>query len=161
MWGFVTVSVCLLVSFGLGSGSVAQTSQKPCPQVIELTPEKNGNDIKVRVGDEILVKLPMQMPFKWGMTEENAALKEIKTPLKVVPVAEAGKSDQVVGKPNTSAMRYKIVAIPKKRTVEWVYCLQGRANVDGEPIKPTEPLKPDQIPTKRGTYFLVKLVPQS
>jgi hypothetical protein len=159
MWGYSTASVCLLVSLGFGPGSMAQNSQKPAPRVLELTPEKNEKDLKVRVGDEIVLKLPAQLPFNWGLTEEATALKEIKVPVKVAPVGQAGKSDQVVGAPRTSGVHYEVVAMPKKPTVQWVYCYQGRAIVNGVAIQPTEPLKPDQLPTKKGTYFRIKLVP--
>jgi hypothetical protein len=159
MWGFSTPSVCLLVGLGFGSGSMAQTSQNAAPQVIDLTPKMNGKEVKVRVGGEIVLKLPIQAPYTWGMTEENTALKEIKTPLKVVPIGKSAKSDQVVGAAKTSGLRYKVLAIPKKPTIEWVYCYQGRANVDGVTVKPTDPLESDEVPTKKGTYFRIKLVP--
>jgi hypothetical protein len=159
MWGFATASVCFLVGLGFGSKSMVQTSQKPAPRVIDVTYKLNGKEIKVRIDDEIVVKLPAQTPFAWGITEENAAVKEIKTPLKVVPIGKAGESNQVVGAATTSALRYKVVGIPKMPTIEWVYCYQGRVNSNGVTVKPTEPLKSDQVPTKKGTFFRVKLIP--
>ena len=116
MWGFSTAWVCLLVSLGFGSASMVQTSPKPAPRVIDLTPKVNEKEIKVRVGDELVVKLPMQTPFAWGMTEENIALKEIKTPIKVVPIDQPDQNDQVVGTATISALRYTVVAMPKTRS---------------------------------------------
>ena len=156
---FAIGSVCLLVSLGFGPGSIAQTPQKPAPRVIELTPEKNGKDIKVRVGDQLVLKLPIQAPFDWGLTKQLPELKESRTPLEIVPAGTASGDDQVVGAPGTCRLRYRLVKVPKDPSIEWVYCLHGKAIINGEPIKPTEPLKPDEIPSKRGTYFRVKLIP--
>jgi hypothetical protein len=160
MRGFGTASICLLVSLALGSRPMAQTPEKPATRVIELTPKMNGDEVKVHIGDELALKLPIQAPFDWGLTAENPALKEFRAPLKLVPIKQTAQGNPAVGKPQTSRLRYTVLAVPKTPKVEWVYCVQGQAIVDGKAIKPTDPLKPDVLPTKSGTFFRVKLVPQ-
>lgn len=158
MRGFTNGSVCLLVAVAAGAGACAQSTEKPSGRVIELTPKQNGNEIKLHVGDELALKLPIQAPFDWGLTSAIPELKEFRCPLKVIPVGESAGNDQAAGAPQTSNLRYRVLAIPREPRIEWVYCLRGRAIINGQPIKPTDPLKPGEIPTKRGTYFRIKPV---
>jgi len=71
------------------------------------------------------------------------------------------KEKPETGAPRTLEIRYRIKCLSKDQTVHWVYCVGGRTNPDGKPVKPTEPLKPDEVPTKRGTYFRIILSPRT
>jgi hypothetical protein len=134
----------------------------PAPRVHVLTPERNRTCVKVRPGDEIVIKLPMQMPFKWGILEKAENLREIHAPLKLIPIdGEKAREKPGIGASQTLSIRYRIESLSKDQTLHWVYCVGGRTNPDGKPVKPTEPLKPDELPTKRGTYFRIVLSPQT
>jgi len=140
-----------------GMLAAAEDRGQTPPRVHELTPEKNGHVIKVRPGDEVILRLPMQMPFQWGLTGKPVALRAIKVPLRLRPVNEGNPQGQVVGSPQVFEARYRVVAPSKDETVEWVDCYLGRTNEGGVPVKPTEPLQPKELPTKKGTYFRVRL----
>ena len=109
---------------------------------------------------EIVLKLPMQIPFKWGLSGKAENLREIRKPLKVIPIdwGDQPAEKPQVGGPQTVDLRYQILSLPKdEQKLEWLYCMGGRTNPDGHPIEPTEPLKADEIPSKRGTYFRITL----
>ncbi|ODU02480.1 MAG: hypothetical protein ABS79_00340 [Planctomycetes bacterium SCN 63-9] len=128
-----------------------------------LKPDKNGATIKVRPGDEIILKLPMQIPFKWGLSEKAENLKEIRKPLQVIPIDGGDQPTEPpkAGGPQTVDLRYQILSMPKgEQKLQWLYCLGGRTSPNGQPIEPTEPLKADELPTKRGTYFRIVLTPE-
>jgi len=141
--------------------ALAQTAPPASPVVHTLTPERNGQVIRVHPGDELIVRLPTQMPFRWSMLNETAELTRLKTPLKLLPIqpGREGPPAPEVGGPQMGEMRYRVNAPPKHRVVQWVYHSPIPAP-NNTPPQPSEPIKPGRSPSK-GSFFRVTLEPRA
>jgi hypothetical protein len=131
----------------------------PPPVVHTLTPEKNGQVIHVREGDTLIVKLPIQTPFRWTLFGEAAELTRLKTPLKLEPIGKS-KDESLppkVGGPKLVELHYKVKVQPKHRLIQWIY--QSPIPAPGNtPPEPGTPLRRGESPSK-GSVFRVTLEP--
>ncbi len=169
MWRrWIALTAAIGFSVVLCSGfAMAQNPPRQDHRVHVLTPEKNGGEIQVRPGDEVVLRLPGQAPFEWGAIGNMSDLRKLPSKIEFQPIEEPAQPPRQVPNPpakgietvNDFGIRYQVLAASKNPTHTWVYCPFGRTTEAGVPIKPTEPLKPHQTPRKTGTFFSVKLLP--
>ena len=149
-WNGVLWSAVLL----LGAMPGGDAEPPTLGRTIILTPQSIEKDVSVRIGDEVILKLPAQLPLWWVTTSRIAGLSQIG-----VPTWEDMKDadPNVLGRPKWYLVRYRIVEGFVDTKVEWMYCYLGKTTEKGAPVKPEGLLKPGEIPTKKGTVFFVKL----
>jgi hypothetical protein len=157
-----------LTALGLAFGAGLAPTYAAGPHVHELTPDFNGRTVPVQPGDEVVLKLPFQMPLWWApsgahpslvmMTPEELRARGYKDTRN--PTSEEiddPRYRNALGRPKWFVVRYKVVAAPNDASAEWLYCKLGKLVEDGVPVRPQGPLKPGEVPTERGTFFRVKL----
>jgi hypothetical protein len=127
-----------------------------------LTAEHNEKTLPVRTGDEVVLKLPAQIPYWWVPLEKGGPkgltalgegkFEDMKPPEGQVPP---------LGAPKWYVVRYRVAAEPGTEiAADWIFCRFGRPTKGGveggEPLRPGDPIKPDQAPDE-GMVFRVRL----
>ncbi|MDB5352177.1 MAG: hypothetical protein JWN86_3424 [Planctomycetota bacterium] len=156
----VLVAPAIVLGFWLATDAQPMIGgEPPARRIIVLTPEGNNQDVMVRAGDELVLQLPAQMPLWWAALGDLPGLRQVGDPTFVKEVKDA--QPKALGRFKVQEIHYRVEAAPSGKAVEWMYCKLGKPVENGVKVTPGPLLKRDEMPTKRGTLFRVKLIAES
>ena len=151
--GFIGLSVGIGLIACSSIGTLA-ADDPPKGRTIVVTREMNDKEIAVRAGDELVLRLPPATAALVGRLRRiagpTASCQADACPLER---RECERRRRL----RASQLRYRVTEVKQGKTAEWIFCKFGKPVVNGKKIEPGEPLKADELPTKNGTTFRIKL----
>src|SRR5262249_4363542 len=115
------------MSLVLGSGSPSPPGVAGGPREVVLGERYHDQTVEVVSGDQLVLRLPLTLPYAWVPVEGREVLREVKQPRKPPTPRGAPGGVQNLNNDRFSDYHYQVAAQPGSQvTVEWVYCQYGK-----------------------------------